>query len=58
MHLFPVLFLKLLSPSLTESAVTGFFLFSGCPSFRFEVVKKSKAQEQKEGRRVKVSSDF
>lgn len=60
MHLFPVLFLKLLSPSLTESAVTVFLLFSGCPSFRFEVVKKSKAQEQKEGRRsrwVQISKD-
>lgn len=49
MHLFPVLFLKLLSPSLTESAVAVLFFFSGCPSFRFEVVN----EENRTGRKTK-----
>ena len=49
MHLFPVLFLKLLSPSLTESAVAVLFFFSGCPSFRFEVVN----EENQTGRKTK-----
>ena len=49
MRLFPVLFLKLLSPSLTESAETVFSLFSRCPSFRFEVVN----EENRTGRKAK-----
>lgn len=67
MHLFPVLFLKLLSPSLTESAVAVFFFFSGCSSFRFEVVNeenwtgrktkpKNKKREEK-SRCIQISKD-
>ena len=68
MHLFPVLFLKLLSPSLTESAVAVFFFFSGCPNFRFEVVneenqtgRKTKPKNQKreeKSRCIQISKDI
>ena len=48
MRLFPVHFRNLLSPSLTESAVTAFFFLSGCPSLKFEVVMKKIRLEEKQ----------